>query len=104
MNIQHVVINVADPGALADWYVMHLGMHVVRKVDAPPLTRFLADSASRVVLEVYRQDAPVPNYAAQHHFVFHVAFSTPDVAAVRARLLAAGAPPATDVTQSPDGD
>jgi len=104
MNIEHVAINVSDPVALADWYVRNLGMRIVRQVDGPPFTRFIADAAGRVVLEVYHQDAPVPDYASQHHFVFHVAFSTADVSGVRARLLAAGATPATDITHSPDGD
>jgi len=104
MNIEHIAINVSDPVALADWYVRHLGMRVVRQRDGPPFTRFIADAAGRVVLEVYHQDAPVPDYAALHHFVFHVAYSSADVAADRARLLAAGATPATDVTRSPDGD
>jgi len=79
-------------------------MQVVRHVDVAPFTRFIADSAGRVVLEVYHQDAPVPDYASYHHFVFHVAFMTNDVAGVRAGLLAAGATPATEVTHSPDGD
>lgn len=104
MDIEHLAINVPDPVALADWYVRHLGMRVVRRVDGPPFTRFLADAAGRVVLEVYRQDAPVPDYPAQHHFVFHIAFKTMDVGAERKRLLAAGATPATDVSRSPDGD
>jgi glyoxylase I family protein len=104
MNIEHIAINVGDPVALADWYERHLGMHVVRQVDNSPFTRFIADSAGRVVLEAYHQDAPVPDYAAQHHFVFHIAFVTGDVAAERARLLTAGATAVTDVTRSPDGD
>src|SRR5437764_946546 len=63
MNIEHIALNVLDPVALADWYIRHLGMHVVRQVDSAPFTRFLADAADRVVLEAYRQDAPVPDYA-----------------------------------------
>jgi len=104
MNIEHVAINVTDPVALADWYVHHLGMRVVRQVDEPPFTRFIADAAGRVVLEVYHQDAPVPDYGSQHHFVFHVAFMSADITADRARLLAAGATPVTEITRSPDGD
>jgi glyoxylase I family protein len=104
MNIEHIALNVSDPVALADWHVRHLGMRVVRQMDGPPFTRFIADAADRVVLEVYHQDAPVPDYAAQHHFVFHIAFVTADVAAERARLLAAGATSVTEITRSPDGD
>jgi glyoxylase I family protein len=104
MNIEHIALNVSDPVALADWYVRHLGMRVVRQVDGPPFTRFIADTADRVVLEAYHQDAPVPDYGAQHHFVFHIAFVTGDVAAERARLLAAGATSVTEITRSADGD
>jgi glyoxylase I family protein len=104
MNIEHVAINVGDPVALADWYVRHLGMRVVRQVDEPPFTRFIADAAGRVVLEVFHQDAPVPDYASQHHFVFHIAFVSADVAGDRARLLDAGATSVTEITHSPERD
>jgi hypothetical protein len=79
-------------------------MRVVRAGEGPVFGRFLADAAGRVVLEVYRQDAPVPDYPAQDPFVFHIAFKTADVEAERARLHAAGATAATDVTRSPNGD
>jgi glyoxylase I family protein len=104
MNIEHVALNVADPVALADWYVRHLGMRIVRQVDTGPRTRFLADSAGRTVLEVYRQQAPVPDYFAMDPMVLHVAFKVDDVAAVRRKLLDAGATAATDITTSDNGD
>jgi glyoxylase I family protein len=104
MNIEHVALNVADPVALADWYVRHLGMRIVRQVDAGPRTRFLADSAGRTVLEVYRQQAPVPDYFGMDPMVLHVAFKVDDVAAVRATLLEAGATAATEITTSDNGD
>src|SRR5436309_1857774 len=104
MDIEHVALNVADPVALADWYVRHLGMRVVRQVDSGPRTRFIADGAGRVVLEVYRQQAPVPDYAAMDPMVLHVAFKVDDVAAVRQRLLDAGATPAGEVVTTETGD
>jgi glyoxylase I family protein len=104
MNIEHVALNVSDPVALADWYVQHLGMKVVRQVDGPPHTCFLADASGRTVLEIYRQTAPVPDYAAQDPMVLHVAFTTADVMAARIRLLAAGATVAKDVYTTPEGD
>jgi glyoxylase I family protein len=104
MTIEHLALNVADPVALADWYVRHLGMRIVRQVDTGPRTRFIADSAGRTVLEVYRQNAPVPDYAAMDPMVLHIAFKVDDVAAARQTLLTAGATPATDITTSDNGD
>jgi glyoxylase I family protein len=104
VNIEHVALNVADPVALADWYVKHLGMKIVRRVDGPPHTRFIADAAGRTVLEVYCQKAPVPDYAAQDPMVLHVAFAAPDIRAARDQLLSAGATIAKDIHTTPDGD
>jgi glyoxylase I family protein len=104
MNIEHVALNVPDPVALAEWYCQHLGMRVVRSVDGPPHTRFLADESGRVVLEVYRQKAPVPDYAAMDPMMLHVAFKAEDVAGTRERLLRAGATSVTEATTIPGGD
>jgi glyoxylase I family protein len=104
MNIEHFAINVSDPVAVADWYVKHLGMIVVRKVDEGPMTRFIADTARRVVMEVYRQNAPVPDYAAMNPFTFHIAFVAEDIHKERARLIAAGARADGEVTEAPNGD
>lgn len=104
MNIEHIALNVADPVALADWYVGHLGMKIVRHVDGPPHTRFLADGSGHTVLEVYRQAAPVPDYASQDPMVLHIAFVTADIHATRDRLRTAGATIARDVHPTPDGD
>ena len=105
MPIEHVALNVPDPVALADWYARHLGMAVVRAVDGPPFTRFLADDAGRTVLEVYGHTAaPVPDYPVQHPLVLHVAFTTSNVAADRDRLIAAGAASAGESTSTPSGD
>jgi glyoxylase I family protein len=105
MNIEHIAINVNDPVAMADWYTRHLGMRIVRQVDGPPHTRFLADGAGRTVIEIYHQTvAAVPNYAAMHPMAFHIAFTVSDVAAARAKLLAAGATDAGEPTTAPNGD
>jgi glyoxylase I family protein len=104
MNIEHIAINVADPVAVADWYMRHLGLRVVRKGEGPVFGHFLADAAGRVVLEIYHQNAPVPDYAALDPFVFHIAFMTPDVERERVRLLAAGATPAGDISRAQNGD
>jgi glyoxylase I family protein len=104
MDIEHIALNVADPVVLADWYVRHLGMRVVRQVDTGPRTRFLADGAGRTVLEVYRQEAPVPDYFAMDPMVLHIAFKVADVAAECHRLVEAGATIAKPAVTSDNGD
>ena len=93
-----------DPKKIKSWYEKHLGMHTVRKGDGPIFGHFIADEDEKTVLEVYRQNAPIPDYPSQHVFVFHIAFVVDDVAAERARLLKAGATPAGEVTKNPNGD
>jgi glyoxylase I family protein len=104
MNIEHIALNVADPIALAEWYTRHLGMRVVRAVEGPPHTRFLADASGRVVLEVYRQKAPVPEYRTFDPMVLHIAFVAPDIPRERDRLLAAGATDPGEIGRTPNGD
>ena len=78
LNLEHFACNVSDPTAMADWYVRHLGMRVVRRVPTPPYIHFLADAAGRTVIEIYSNPAdPVPDYASLHPLRFHVAFAPP---------------------------
>ncbi|MBM4071577.1 MAG: VOC family protein [Planctomycetes bacterium] len=105
MNIEHVAINVADPVAMAKWYVAHLGMRVVRSVESQTFTHFLADETDRVVIEMYHHAAAgVPDYFAMNPLVLHIAFRTADMKAARERLLAAGATAVGDVAVTPAGD
>jgi glyoxylase I family protein len=105
MNIEHVALNVADPVAMADWYVKNLGMRVLRALNASPFTHFLADGSGRTVLELYRHEkAPVPDYRAMDPLVLHIAFLAEDVAAEQRRLLLAGATTAAEATRTPAGD
>jgi glyoxylase I family protein len=105
MNIEHVALNVPDPVAMAEWYTRHLGMRVLRSMTVAPYTHFLADEASRAVVEIYHHTkAPIPDYAGMDPLILHLAFSAPDLHAVRGRLLAAGATSAGDVVTTPAGD
>jgi glyoxylase I family protein len=105
MNIEHFALNVPDPVALADWYVRHLGLRIVRQVDTGTRARFLADAAGRGVLEVYHQaKAPVPDYFAMDPFVLHVAYKADDVARARQALLDAGATAVGEVVVTDAGD
>ena len=103
LNVEHIACNVADPAAMAAWYVDNLGMRVIRKSSTPPHIHFLADAAGRAVVEIYSNAAdPVPDYAAMHPLRFHLAFATGDLDASRAALVAAGAT-AVDEQTLPDG-
>ena len=103
LRLEHVALNVADPRAIADWYVAHLGMRIVRRVEGPPHTRFLADAAGATVLEIYEnRDASVPDYAAMDPLELHLAFDSPDPDTDRDTLVQAGATALSD-GRLPDG-
>ncbi len=105
MKIEHTALNVPDPVAMAAWYVEHLGFTVQRTSGPPVHAYFLADSAGTVMIEIYRNDAaPVPDYAAVHPLVLHLAFVSDDVMADRERLLAAGATAEGEIDTPPSGD
>lgn len=105
MNIEHIAFNVADPVRVAAWYVQHLGLRVVRKQEQFPFTHFLADSAGRVVLELYgHTKAALPEYAKLDPLSLHIAFTAGDVARERQRLLDAGATPAGEIVTTESGD
>jgi len=92
LNLEHIACNVADPEAMAAWYVENLGMRIVRHVPAPSQIHFLADAAGRAVIEIYRNTADsIPDYAAMHPIRFHIAFATDDPDGARDTLVAAGA-------------
>jgi len=105
MEIEHLGLNVADPAAMAEWYVAHLGMRIVLSSDEPVPVRFLADSAGRVMMEIYHNPAaPVPDRAAADPLELHLAFRSDDVRADAERLIAAGATPAAEPFETPAGD
>ena len=106
MRIEHVAFNVADPAAMAGWYVKHLGWQIKRKEEKPPFMHFIADSGGQVMLELYNNPAaPVPDYASMDPLVLHVAVSCgPDLDAARQRLLEAGATDAGGMIVTPLGD
>ncbi len=105
MKIEHTAYQVADPPALARWYVEHLGLTIKRSQDDSPFGCFLADQDDAVMLEFYRQPhLPVPDYRAVDPLILHLAFWADDVPGTRARLLAAGATAEGDVIKNEQGD
>lgn len=104
-SVEHVAWQSPDPVAVAAWYGEHLGFKVVRKIDGPPHTHFLADAAGRVVVEIYHNPAaPLPDYRAMNPLVLHLAFTVDDPLSARDELLAAGATVVDDLVNLPNGD
>ena len=94
MRFEHFALNVEDAKAMAEWYVEHCRMRVVRAMDETPFTHFLADTEGTVVMEIYSNpDEPVPAYVDQHPLRFHFAFAVAKAETVKQRLLRAGASP-----------
>lgn len=92
MKIEHFAVNVADPEAMAAWYVEHLGLTIVRKLDGGPRTHFLGDDSGDVMLEIYNNPPDeVPDYASMNPLLLHIAFVCETPVETRAQLEAAGA-------------
>ena len=105
MKIEHVAFQVEDPVTVARWYVEHLGMTLKRAYPERPWGQFLSDDGDAVMLEFYNNPkASVPDYRKIDPLVLHVAFRVKDIAAERARLLAAGATAEGDITTADNGD
>jgi glyoxylase I family protein len=103
LNVEHFACNVSDPVAMAAWYVEHLGMRVVRRVDSPQHIHFMADANGRVVIEIYNNTADaIPDYASMHPLRFHIAFVADDPDGIRTALEAAGAT-YVEEQKTPDG-
>lgn len=102
MRIEHLAFNVADPVAMAAWYVRHGGFRVVRLVPGPAQTHFLADAGS-TVLEIYcNPPDEVPDYRSMNPLLLHLALASDDPSADARRLIAAGASLVEEVPL-PDG-
>ena len=105
LSVEHVAWQVEDPEAVVAWYGEQFGFRVVRKNNDPARTHFIADSAGKVLVEIYNNGAAtIPDYASQHPLILHLAFASTDPAADRDRLLKAGCSIAEDVRTTPAGD
>src|SRR5688572_13637503 len=92
MKLEHVAFNVAFPMEIADWYVEHLKMRIVRKVAGASLTHFLVDESESTIIEIYNNPPEqVPDYAFMDPLLFHLAFTSNDPSADQARLEQVGA-------------
>jgi catechol 2,3-dioxygenase-like lactoylglutathione lyase family enzyme len=104
MKIEHAAFPALDPVAVANWYVEHLGLRIVRSISAPTYTHFLADEDGSMI-EIYNNPiVEVPDYASMHPLLLHVAFEVDDIHATRQRLLEAGCTAFDEITETPAGD
>ena len=75
MIFEHFALNVEQPVEIAKWYVDNLSMKIVKNLDKPPHTHFLADTTGRVVMELYNNPvAKIPDHKNAHLLEFHFAF------------------------------
>ena len=92
MQFEHFGINVPDAKAMAEWYVKYCNMKIVRAVPKPHQTHFLADEKGKVCMEIYTNpNAAIPDYPSEHPLRFHFAFAVSNPAALKDKLVAAGA-------------
>ena len=97
-KIEHFAFNVADPIAVAEWYVTHMGMTIARKMDGGPNTHFLADNSGQVMIEIYNNPPDqVPDYANMNPLILHLAFVCENPEEKRAELEKVGATFAEEV-------
>ena len=105
LKIEHFALQVADPVAMAEWYLKHLGFSIARKGGEPSHARFLADAGGSVMLEIYRNPAVgVPDYKSVDPLFMHVAYISDNPTADRDRLVHGGAVLVDDLTTTPAGD
>ena len=92
MQFEHFGINVPDAKAMAQWYVKNCNMKIVRAIPQPSQTHFLADEKGKVCMEIYTNpNAAIVDYPSQHPLCFHFAFEAANPAAMKDKLVAAGA-------------
>lgn len=104
-RLEHVAINVPDPVDMVAWYTEHLGMQVIRKGPPPANMHFIADAGRNMMLEVYSNPPDqVPDYLNMNPLTLHIAFMVDDVAAMREKLLAAGATAEGEIKVTEKGD
>lgn len=91
--MEHTAIDVADPTAVADWWVKNLGFEITMQKEDTTHTTFIVDKTGKIAVELYRASdgTTPPDYKAMRPLQLHFAFLSKDVEADIARLTAAGA-------------
>ena len=101
MLVEHVAVNVDDPGGMAKWYCENLGMKVVRDTGT---AYFIGDESGHGILEIYNNPPDkVPNYETMDPLLLHIAFQSDNVSKDHKRLVAAGATPVGECPEEGKG-
>lgn len=83
----------------------NLGFRIARSVGTPTFAQWIADGSGQVMIEIYNNPkVGVPDYSVVDPLILHLALVSDDVAADRARLIAAGAAALDEVTVTDAGD
>jgi len=92
MVFEHFALNISNPLKFVEWYTTHCNMKIIKSMDVPPYTHFLADKTGRSVIEVYlNNSAKIPDHSKNHYLEFHFAFKEENVSDLKNKLIAAGA-------------
>lgn len=98
MNLEHVAINVPDPGAMAEWWCQRFGMKTLLASPDAPFIHFISDGQGSMLELYYNEDAPIPDYTDIHPQTLHIAFVVDDIEGERQRLLDEGAAPVGEIS------
>src|SRR5690606_21750903 len=92
MKFEHFALNVTNALAASEWYEMHLGLKVVKKMAEPPYRTFLADDSGSVMIEIYSNPRGATiDFDKLHPLAVHLALVSEDPDADSDRLVEAGA-------------
>lgn len=92
MKFEHFALNVEFPLEMADWYVAHLGLKVVKTMDTSPFMTFLADDSGTIMLEIYNNPkGAILEFQKLNPLAVHLAFVSTDPRKDKDRLLNQGA-------------
>ena len=104
MKIEHTAYQVADPPAVARWYVEHLGLTIKRSQDASPLVTSCRPGRYGDVGVLPPASPPRAGLLLGQFADSALAFWADDVPGTRARPLAAGATSVGEVVTTGEGD
>ncbi len=92
MIFEHFALNVEKPKEIAQWYVKNCEMEIVKSMNEPPFTHFLADKTGRVVLEIYfNKNSEIQKFENDNPLKFHFAFMVKNAEEIKNKLIKAGA-------------
>lgn len=105
MKFEHTAYNVPEPARHAQWYIDHLGMVMIRVVGGPTAIHFVGEAGGRFVIELYTNpNGALPDYGSISVWTQHMAFTSDNLGADRAKLVAAGGKAEGDEMVLPTGD